>query len=244
MNGIKCIFGQYTCNSCSKNESFSEIINTCSVKRFECTDFTIIFIKVFDTNIFKLKLTIVCKNCFQVKNCELNIGKFFPQNFFKTDDTYTHICCNKHVDITSFLSEDFINENDRRHYNEQINFNSMINSNLNIINDNNDDNINNNNEINDNSIKNEIEQYNSMNIIEFNKKNKVVNFLDEKTNKRYKIYTKSDVKVKNIMEDLISQFPEINYKNQKLTLNNLDINPEVAISVCNLNDNSTIIIKK
>ena len=46
------------------------------------------------------------------------------------------------------------------------------------------------------------------------------------------------------MEDLISQFPEINYKNQKLTLNNLDVNPEVAISVYNLNENSTIIIKK
>ena len=241
MNRIKCIFGQYTCNSCSKNQSFSEIINTCSVKRFECSDFTIIFIKVYDTNIFKLKITIECKVCFQIKNFELNVGKISPQNNLITDDTYAHICCNKHVDIMSFLTEDFINENERRQYNQIQNFNSIINSKIN-----NDDryNINNNNEINDNSIKNEIEHFNSMNIIEFNKKNKIVNFLDEKTNKRYKLYTRSDVKVKNILEDLISQFPEINYKNQKLTLNNLEIKPEVAISICNLNDNSTIIIKK
>jgi len=53
----------------------------------------------------------------------------------------------------------------------------------NNMNDNNDHNINNNYEINDN-------------IIEFNKKNKIVNFLDEKTNKRYKLYTRSNVKVK------------------------------------------------
>ena len=244
MNQIKCIFGQYTCNSCSKNQSFSEIINSCSVKRFECTDFTIIFIKVYDTNIFKLKITIVCKLCFKVKNFELNIGKISPQNKLITDDTYAHICCNKHIDIVSFLSEDFINENDRRQYNEQRSFNNIINNIINDMNDDNDHNINNNNEINNNNIKNEIEHFNSMNIIEFNKKNKIVNFLDEKTNKRYKLYTKSNIKVKNLFEDLISQFPEINYKNQKLTLNNIDINPEVSINVCNINDNSTIIIKK
>ena len=139
------------------------------------------------------------------------------------------------------------NENLKFSFNNNINNNIIIDNN--IINDNiiniNNININNNNvknaEINDNKI--ELKKFDDMNIIEFDKKNKLVNFLDDQTKKKYKIYTKKEIKLKYVLEDLSNQFPEINYKNKKLLVNGNEMNPEFTIAICNLNNNNEIIIK-
>ena len=48
------------------------------------------------------------------------------------------------------------------------------------------------------------------NIVEFNKKNKILYFKDAKTNKSYKIYSKNDLKIKDVLIELENQFPELN----------------------------------
>ena len=99
-------------------------------------------------------------------------------------------------------------------------------------------------EVND-SIKNQFEDYNSLNIIEFNKKNRIVSFLDETTNKIYKICTSNKIIVKNLLEELCNNFPELNYNNRKLMLksNNLEVRLDSSIYNFIKDDFSTIIIK-
>ena len=144
--------------------------------------------------------------------------------------------------------------NNPMNFNMNMNMNNMINfmnqmsfMNNNMFKNNMFNNMNNNmNNImnnNMNNIMNEINIFDSANVIEFGKKRKLVNFLDENTNKNYKIYTSPELKLKNVLNDLLSQFPEINYNNNKLVLNGAYLNPELYINNCNLNDNSIIIIK-
>ena len=91
----------------------------------------------------------------------------------------------------------------------------------------------------------QFEDYNSLNIIEFNKKNRIVSFLDETTNKIYKICTSNKIIVKNLLEDLCNNFPELNYNNRKLMLksNNLEVRLDSSIYNFIKDDFSTIIIK-
>ena len=129
--------------------------------------------------------------------------------------------------------------------------NNFNNQNNNINNFNNKNNSNNNNNFNNNINNNTNYKYNnisntkfdSSNIMEFGKKKKLVTFLDESTNKNYKIFTSPDLKIKNVLNDLLNQNPEINYNNSVLAINGNNINPESSISSCNLNENSIIVIK-
>lgn len=254
MDRIKSITAKCTCYNCGKNHSFSENINICSVRKFNCEDFTIIFIKFYDNNIFKLKITFFCHACFKVKNIELQIGSYSPQNKFINEDNYFHCCCSSNnIEALAFLSEESIGNNEIRLYDTFTNNDQIINNNQNhnnhiIVNNNRNINNNNNNsiinEINDQTIQDKIDNFNSMNIIEFNKKDKIVNFLDEETNKIYKIYANSEIRVKNLLKDFGDLNPEINYKNKKLMINNSEINPDISIRLCHLNENSIIVIKK
>ncbi len=259
MNRIKCITGQYACNFCNQNNSFCERINICSVKKFECPHFNIIFIKLVDGNNFKLKLTFVCQRCYKVQIIDFNIGKTSPQNQLITDQTYTHACCSKSVEVLAFLSEEFLGQNEERQNSNVIIIDNNFNNNSNNNNfSNNFQNLNNlthNNSINnpittinikeiDESIKNELDNFNSLNIIEFNKKDRIVTFLDEQNNQSYKIYTMKSIRVKNLLDDLCAQYPELNYNNRKLTFNNLDVILNSNINTFIKDNNSTIIIRK
>lgn len=255
MDRIRCLISQYNCDKCGKAESFSDSID-CDVRKAECNDFTILFIKFKDGNNFKLKLTFICKKCWIPKNFELNIGKINSLGILKADDSYIHICCRNKIEVVSFLSEELLYENED---NFLMNHNNDIidNNEFNFFEDNNSNNhnhINNHiNNINDNIIinnniqieneENKLEDFNSMNIIEFNKKNKLVNFEIEQTKKNYKIYVKSDLKLKYILEDLDKQHPEINYKNKKIYINGREVSPEITLNNCNLNSNSSILLK-
>ena len=257
MNRIKCLVSQYNCHNCGKAESFTDSIN-CNIRKAECNDFVLLFIRIKDGCNFKLKITFCCKNCWIPKIFELKIGKINSLGSLITDDTFNHNCCGNMIEVISFLSEEYINENNpdgdmligyNNDMNNHINNNLLENNNANNQNNINSINIqnNSNNQINNNpqieNKNNELENLNSINVIEFNEKNKLVNFIDEQTKKNYKIYIKSDLKLKFILEDLGSQFPEINYKNKKIFINGNEVNPEMKFNNCNLNDNSSIILK-
>lgn len=249
MNFIKCIACHYKCSGCHQVKNFTDTVNSCSVKRFQCNHFNILFIKTNDGR-FKLKITFICNQCNTIKNVNLKLGKKSQGNTLITDDSYYHFCCGNNIELTAFLSEEMIENN----YNNMSDFNNSFE--INYFNDNNNNNIINNhnsNNNNNNIVKNknseinknyEYQSYNLRNIIEFNEKNKMVNFLDERTNKTYKIYTKDEIILKNLLEDLGSQFPEINYKNKRLMVDGRSIVPESTIRNCNLNEQSVIIIKK
>ena len=123
-----------------------------------------------------------------------------------------------------------------------LNNNTMNNSNLLINNFNN--NFNNfNNNINNNNNFNLDLKFDKSNIMEFGKKVQLLTFLDNKTNKKYQIYTSPNLKFKNVLNDLLNQFPEINYNNNGLTVNEIVINLETIIKNINLTNNSIIVIK-
>ena len=94
-----------------------------------------------------------------------------------------------------------------------------------------------------NNINNVNTDLDPRNIMDFTKKKLLLYFLDEGGNKTYKIYTSPDLKIKNVLNDLLCQYPEIDYINNTLMINNNVINKETTIKHCNLNDNSIIIIK-
>ena len=140
-----------------------------------------------------------------------------------------------------------MNMNNNNFMNNYGNFNNQ-NNNINSFNNKSNSNNNNfNNNFNNNmnykgtNISNT--QFDSSNIMEFGKKKKLVTFLDESTNKNYKIFTSPDLKIKNVLNDLLNQNPEINYNNSRLTINGNNINLESSISSCNLDENSIIVIK-
>ena len=139
------------------------------------------------------------------------------------------------------------------YYNNQIvpfNNNNMNRNNNNLNNINNiNTNINNNNNMNKsknrhvNNINNVNTDLDPINIMDYSKKKLLLYFFDEGTNKTYKIYTSPDLKIENVLNDLLSQYPEIDYVNNTLMINNNVIKKETTLRYCNLNDNSIIFIK-
>ncbi len=230
MNNIKGLIGHYKCSRCNQNHCFSEKINSCAVKKFQCPHFDIILIRTYD-HTFKLRVTFVCNLCHKLNSVELGVGRQSPQNTLITDDNYTNICCGNKVDLDVLLSEAFLESINDINYDFNIYRNFSSNNN----------NINNINRNYNNS--NEFKSFNSKNIIEFNEKNIILNFMDEKTKKTYKIYTKDELILKNVLEDLSNQFPEINCSNKKFMVNGRNIYPDSTIRNCNINNNSIIIIK-
>jgi hypothetical protein len=265
MNRIHGINFNSICSFCSHYFNFYGSTKDSDVKQFSCNDFKLILIKINDQyNNFKLKLTIICNRCLKVQLFDFNIGKFQGQNL-RTDESFNYICCNNSLNGHAFLSEeelvslDQISNNQNNHINK-YNFNVInqnqnpINNNdnsINVINDNQgnipdyieDDFDDNNVYNNENEFKREIERFEQKNIIEFDKKNILLNFLDGETKKKYKIYAKLDLKLENVLDDLVSQFPELSYKNKRILVNNNKVNLSAKISTFDLNADSNIIIK-
>ena len=91
---------------------------------------------------------------------------------------------------------------------------------------------------------NYMNKFDNSNIVPLSQKNKAVNFIEEKTNKNYKLYTSPKLRLGTVLNDLLSLYPEINYFNHFLALNNQNLlNLNYTIENLNLNDNSFIIIK-
>ena len=260
MNRIRSYTFNSNCSYCNKNINFSDSTKDCDVKQFLCNDFNLILMKINDnSNNFKLKITIICNRCLKVQHFDFNLGKRIGQ-IIKTDDNFTYECCNQKLSGFAFLTEEDISSH-RQSSNNRINSNNANARNNNQISDNDNsrniinDNQNNipdyleedfddNNNYNDeNEFRREIEKFEQNNIIEFRKKDKLLNFLDDETKKIYKIYTKSDLKLESVLEDLVNQFPELSYKNKRILINNNNANLTSKINSFNLNDQTNIIIK-
>jgi hypothetical protein len=273
MNNIHGINFNSICSHCGHYFNSCDSTKDCDVKQFSCNDFKLILIKINDQyNNFKLKLTIICNRCLKVQLFDFNIGKTQGQNL-RTDESFNYICCNNSLNGHAFLSEDLLvsqeqlsnNQNNNINLNN-INQNNIIQNNFNVINQN--PIINNNNSINvindnqdnildyieddlddnivynnENEFKREIERFEQKNIIEFDKKNILLNFLDGETKKKYKICSKLDLKLENVLDDLVSQFPELSYKNKRILVNNNNVNLSAKLSTFDLNADSDIIIK-
>ena len=258
MNRMRGVTFNSNCSYCNKNINFSISTKDCDVKHFACNDFNLILMKINDNyNNFKLKITIICNRCLKVQIINFNIGKRIGQTI-KTDDTFTYQCCNQTLSGFAFLTEEEISShgqlsNIQNNFNERNNnpisnndnSRNIINDNQNNISDNIEyDNYDDNNDFNDeNEFRREIENFELNNIIEFRKKDILLNFLDDETKKLYKIYTKSDLKLENVLEDLVNQFPELSYKNKRILINNNKANLSSKINSFNLNAQSNIIIK-
>ena len=257
MNRMRGVTFNSNCSYCNKNINFSVSTKDCDVKHFACNDFNLILMKINDNyNNFKLKITIICNRCLKVQIINFNIGKRVGQTI-KTDDTFTYQCCDQTLSGFAFLTEEQIsshgqlsnNQNnvDARNNNpisNNDNSRNIINHNQNNISENIEDDYDDNNDFNDeNEFRREIEKFELNNIIEFRKKDILLNFLDDETKKLYKIYTKSDLKLENVLEDLVNQFPELSYKNKRILINNNKANLSSKINSFNLNAQSNIIIK-
>jgi hypothetical protein len=257
MNRMRGVTFNSNCSYCNKNINFSVSTKDCDVKHFACNDFNLILMKINDNyNNFKLKITIICNRCLKVQIINFNIGKRIGQTI-KTDDSFTYQCCNQTLSGFAFLTEEEIsshgqlsnNQNnvDARNNNpisNNDNSRNIINDNQNNISDNIEDDFDDNNDYNDeNEFRREIENFELNNIIEFRKKDILLNFLDDETKKLYRIYTKSDLKLENVLEDLVNQFPELSYKNKRILINNNKANLSSKINSFNLNAQSNIIIK-
>ena len=263
MNRIHGINFNSACSFCAHNFNFCGSTKDSDVKQFSCNDFKLILIKINDQyNNFKLKLTIICNRCLKVQLFDFNIGKYQGQNL-RTDESFNYICCNNSLNGHAFLSEvelvshEQLSNNQNNNINQYnfnvINQNPIINNNnsINVINDNQDniqdyieDDFDDNNVYNnENDFKREIGRFEQKNIIEFDKKNILLNFLDGETKKKYKIYAKLDLKLENVLDDLVSQFPELSYKNKRILVNNNNVNLSAKLSTFDLNADSDIIIK-
>ena len=91
-------------------------------------------------------------------------------------------------------------------------------------------------------LKREKEEFEKKNVIEFNNKDKIIYFMDDKSKKSYKIYTKSEMKVKDVIDDLESQFPELNVRHRKLKYGNRDLNVESQINSFSINESNIILL--
>ena len=146
-----------------------------------------------------------------------------------------------------------INYNNRNNNNIIINpapmpMNNMgfnMNNNLMSINNNMNNNRNNfnMNVINNISNMDYLNKLDSANVIQLTQKNKLVNFLEESSNKYYKIYTSSKLRLRTVLNDLLNLYPEINYQDNNLIINQNFLSLNSTIESLNLNDNAFILIK-
>ena len=81
------------------------------------------------------------------------------------------------------------------------------------------------------------------NIIEFNKKNKILYFYDEKSKKSYKIYSKNEMKIKDVVDDIESQFPELSVKHRKLKIGDHELNLDSRINSYSTNESDIILMQ-
>ena len=128
--------------------------------------------------------------------------------------------------------------------NNNIGINMNINNQI-LMNNNINNNINNNNIriLNNISNMNYLNKLDKANIIQLSKKNKLVNFLEEASNKYYKIYTSPNLRLRTVLNDLLNLYPEINYQDNNLIKDQNFLSLNSTIESLNLNDNAFILIK-
>ena len=241
MNNLNYISFKITCLQCGNDKIDHESIHQkkCNVIKNECRHFRIIFIKTFD-KIFRLKIIYSCLQCSKIKNIETNLGKFLPNGNIISSDTDTYNCCSHTVQVSINLTQNIHNN---------INNNNIININNqgNNIHSNNMNNFENEEFNNRNKLeemfKREKEEFEKKNIIEFNKKNKILYFYDEKSKKSYKIYSKNEMKIKDVVDDIESQFPELSVKHRKLKIGNRELNLDSRINSYSINESDIIVMQ-
>ena len=191
------------------------------------------FINNFDNSIFKKNINNNSNNNIKYNN-SINNSNFILNPFSMTNNNMNMLKSMYNPNFNLNLNNINMNMN----MNNSINNNNLFMNNIiNNFNNNFSNNINNN--INNNfDIK-----FDTANIMEFGKKVQLLNFLDNKTKKKYQIYTCPDLKFKNVLNDLLNQYPEINYNNINLQLNGIVVNLEANIKNIISNDNSIIVIK-
>ena len=249
MQDYKYISFKIACQQCGFEKSDREMnLIPCNIIKTHCEHFEIIFIKSYD-KVFRCKMVYHCIYCSRIKNVETNLGKTLPNGNFIMNDSDSYNCCHGFIRIN-------INLHKRQDFNNMIN-NSIIMNNImpnnNNTNNNNDINYNNmlafdnSNEINEVNtleeiLKREKEEFEKKNVIEFNNKDKIIYFMDDKSKKSYKIYTKSEMKVKDVIDDLENQFPELNVRHRKLKYGNRDLNVESQINSFSINESNIILL--
>ena len=247
MNEMNYITMKIKCDICDNIKTEQDTISLPQFdarKIYSCNHFDIISMKTYDKN-FRVKIVFICNYCSKIKNVDLNIGKINSGQNLITNDSSSFSCCNRNIQLNVYLTS---NQNDLL-----LNNNNNINFNINDINENNNRiNININEPIysdeNNNShleeiFKSEKENLEKKNVVEFDKKNKILYFKDIKTNKSYKIYSKNDLKIKDVLIDLESQFPELNLENKKLKVGNTQLDKEFYLNSYNFNENNIILMQ-
>ena len=250
MNNYNYLYIKISCGQCGNDKVDDDAIhlNKFVIKNYSCNHFNVVFMKSFD-QIFRLKVVIVCKQCLKVKNEDMNIGKNLPNGVLITNGVINHRCCNYNIQFSAFITQNEINAGLNSINNNINNNNIIINNIMPNINNINNNIIINNEDYNDNNndletiLRNEKKEFEKKNIIEFNLKNQILYFLDDKTKKSYKIYSKRELAIKDVLKDLEDQYPELNLRNRKFKVGNTDINPEYFISFYNLNENNIILMQ-
>ena len=121
--------------------------------------------------------------------------------------------------------------------------NNLMSINNNMNNNRNNFNMNVINVINNISNMDYLNKLDSANVIQLTQKNKLVNFLEESSNKYYKIYTSPKLRLRTVLNDLLNLYPEINYQDNNLIINQNFLSLNSTIESLNLNDNAFILIK-
>ena len=267
---MRGILGIYTCSACQTSHTFSEKYPSEKVRRFLCPHFTLVLSMIRSYNKMKMQISSACNICYKQYNSELKIGSTSFNNREITEDTYISECCGNKIESVISLSEEYfdqneasdihmndansLNNNNRNNNNFFINQGQMImnNNNFGVNMNNNQISMNNNilNNINNNIriINNVSNMYylnklDSENIIQLNQKNKLVSFLEEASNKYYKIYTSPKLRLRTVLNDLLNLYPEINYQDNNLIINQNFLSLNSTIESLNLNDNAFILIK-
>ena len=248
MNEMNYMSMKIKCDTCGniKTEQDTVSIPQFDAKKiYSCNHFDIILMKTNDKN-FRVKIVFICKYCSKIKNIDLNLGKINSSQNLITNDSSSFSCCNRNIQLNVYLT---VEQNDlllNNNNNINFNINNNISENNNRINININEPIyfdeNNNNHLKD-ILRSEKENFEKKNIVEFNKKNKILYFKDIKTNKSYKIYSKNDLKIKDVLIDLESQFPELNLENKKLKVGNTQLDKEFYLNSYNFNENNIILMQ-
>ena len=251
MNSINNSIIKLFCQQCGyeKSETLQIHLNPFEVKKISCDHFDIILMKTFDKN-FRLKVVFICKQCSQIKNDDLNVGKTLPNGVLITNESSSFNCCNRLIKLTALLESQnnnniIINNNINNMNNIMPNINNNINNIMPNMNNNDKDIVfmdNDNSDLFNDVIDGEKKNYEKKNIIEFDLKNKILYFLDNKSKKSYKIYSKNELKIKDVLDDLEYQFPELELKNRKLKVGNTELNKENSINSYNIDENNIIAI--
>jgi hypothetical protein len=242
MNDMNYMSIKIKCSQCNNIKTEQEAVNLPQFdakKIYTCNHYDIILMKTYDKN-FRVKIVFICNRCSKIKNIDLNLGKINPNRNLITNDSSSFNCCGGYIQLNSYLLK---NQNDLL-YNNDNNINFNVNNN--IINNDvgfNDIYLDENNNIHlEDILRSEKENFEKKNIVEFDKKNKVLYFKDARSNKSYKIYSKSDLKIKDVLSDLENQFPELNLQNKKLKVGNTQLDKDLYLNSYNLNDNNIILI--